>query len=128
MEVAEVAEVSVKRYHGCSRVNRNGTHKLIDYRRGERCICPTNNRCQKEAKVKYLVRRPYLTRRSVKLLKLKKEIHIVAGFEEYQKGDFYIITKYQSKMGWVLKLKNLIWKCLLMEQFQESVDIVVNVF
>ena len=45
MEVAEVAEVSVKRYHGCSRVNRNGTNKLIDYRRGERCICPTNNCC-----------------------------------------------------------------------------------
>ena len=81
MEVAEVAEVIVKRHHGCGRVNRNSTRKLIDYRRGKRCICPTNNRCWKETKAKYLLRRPYLTRRRVRLLKLLKQIHIFAGFE-----------------------------------------------
>ena len=81
MEVAEVAEVSVKRCHGCGRVNRNGTDKLIDYRRGERCICPTNIHRWKETKAKYLVRRPYLTRKRVRLLKPLKKIQIVAGFE-----------------------------------------------
>ena len=39
--VAEVTQVSVKTYHGCCRVNRNGTRKLVDYKRGERCLFPT---------------------------------------------------------------------------------------
>ena len=81
MEVAEVAEVIVKRHHGCGRVNRNSTRKLNDYRREERGICPTNNHYWKEAKAKFLLRRPYLTRRRVRLLKLLQQVHIFAGFE-----------------------------------------------
>ena len=76
-----ITHVTVKRYHGCWKVNRNGTRKLIDYRRGERCICPTDNRRWKETKAKYLIQRPYLTRRRIRLLKNFLKIHIVAGFE-----------------------------------------------
>ena len=56
--VAEVTQVSVKRYHGCCRVNGNGTRKLIDYKRGERCLSPTNNRYWRKRKAKYLLNRP----------------------------------------------------------------------
>ena len=29
-------------FHGCSRKNRNGTRKLIEYNQGYQCIVPTN--------------------------------------------------------------------------------------
>ena len=80
-EIAEVTQFSVERYHGCGKINRNGARKLIYYKRGERCLFPTNGHCWKKAKAKYLVERPYLTRWRVRLLKLFKKIHIVAGFE-----------------------------------------------
>ena len=35
----------LKRYHGCGRINRSGTRKLIDYKTGERCLVSTNQRC-----------------------------------------------------------------------------------
>ena len=40
-------------YHGCNRVNRNGTRKLIEYRNGVQCICPTNKPYWKITKDKY---------------------------------------------------------------------------
>ena len=56
--VAEVTQVSVKTYHSCCRDNRNGTRKLIDYKRGERCLFPTNNRYWRKTKAKYLLNGP----------------------------------------------------------------------
>ena len=40
-------------YHSCDRVNRNGTRKLIEYRDGVQCICPTNKPYLKITKNKY---------------------------------------------------------------------------
>ena len=81
MHIAEITQVGVKRYHGCWKVNRNSTYKLIDYRRGKRCLFPINDCCWRKTKAKYLVERPYLTRRRVRLIKRLKKIHIVAGLE-----------------------------------------------
>ena len=54
-------------YHGCDRVNRNGTRKLIEYRNGMQCICPTNKPYWKITKDKYKrgaanAKRRYFTR------------------------------------------------------------------
>ena len=62
VEIVEVTQISVKRYHGCCKVKRNDTRKLIDYKRGERYLFPTNSHCWKKTKAKYLVKRLYLTR------------------------------------------------------------------
>ena len=37
-------------YHGCHKKNRNETHKEIDYKRGKRCLFPTNNRAGDQPK------------------------------------------------------------------------------
>ena len=37
-----------KPYHGCSYRNKNGTHKLIDFKRGHQCITPTSKRYWKK--------------------------------------------------------------------------------
>ena len=50
------------RYRNCHKKNRNGRHKEIDYKRGKRCLFPTNNRCWRPTKIKYLERRTYHTR------------------------------------------------------------------
>ena len=34
-------------YHGCSFRNRNGTRKLIDYKRGQNCVLATDECCWK---------------------------------------------------------------------------------
>ena len=62
VEIVEVTQISVKGYHGCCKVKRNDTRKLIDYKRGERYLFPTNSHCWKKTKAKYLVKRLYLTR------------------------------------------------------------------
>ena len=50
----QVSAVHFKRYHGCRRLNRNGTRQLIVWKRGEQCIVPTNTTCWKPTKEKYL--------------------------------------------------------------------------
>ena len=82
VEIVEVTQISVKRYHGHCKVKRNNTRKLTDYKRGERYLFPTNSHCWKKTKTKYLVKRPYLTCQRVRLSKLLKEIHVVVGFEQ----------------------------------------------
>ena len=37
-------------YHGCGLKNRNGTNKLIDYKRGQQCLFPTEKRYWKPYK------------------------------------------------------------------------------
>ena len=37
-------------YHGCGLRNRNGTNKLIDYKRGYQCLFPTEKRYWKPYK------------------------------------------------------------------------------
>ena len=37
-----------KPYHGCSYRNKNGTNKLIDFKRGHQCITPTSKRYWKK--------------------------------------------------------------------------------
>ena len=52
-------------YHGCGRVNRNGTRKHIDYKRCEQCVLPTqkaNKKPSKDIKRKYLHEKVYFTR------------------------------------------------------------------
>ena len=34
--------VNSKPYHGCKRLNRSSTQRLIDWKQGERCLIPTN--------------------------------------------------------------------------------------
>ena len=46
-EIAEATLFIPERYHGCGLVNRNGTSKLRDYKRGEKCHLPTNSRKKK---------------------------------------------------------------------------------
>ena len=41
-ELAEATLFIPERYHGCGLVNRNATRKLIDYKREEKCLLPTN--------------------------------------------------------------------------------------
>ena len=40
-------------YHDCDRLNTNGTRKLIEYKNGMQCICPTNKPYWKITKHKY---------------------------------------------------------------------------
>ena len=40
-------------YHGCDKVNRNGTRKLIRYEIGEQCIKPTDKPYWRKPKDKY---------------------------------------------------------------------------
>ena len=40
-------------YHGCNRVNKNGTRKEIRYEQGKQCIHPTNKRYWRKTKTKY---------------------------------------------------------------------------
>ena len=51
-------------YHKCSygKKSRCGTRKLTDFKRGNKCICPTNNPLWKETKETYKQKRTYLTR------------------------------------------------------------------
>ena len=49
-------------YHGCNRLNRNGTRKYIDYGRGCQCVLPTHKRYWKKTKDKYKERGVYWTR------------------------------------------------------------------
>ena len=58
-EVSEATQFGVKTYHGCWKVNKNSRCKLIDYKREERCLFPTNNHCWRRTKAKYLLDRPY---------------------------------------------------------------------
>ena len=49
-------------YHGGNTVNKNGTRKLIDYRRGHQCFCPTDKGYWRETKSKYIINYVYFTR------------------------------------------------------------------
>ena len=49
-------------YHGCNRLNRNGTRKEIEYNLGYQCIIPTYKRYWKETKDNYKRRHLYWTR------------------------------------------------------------------
>ena len=40
-------------YHGCNRVNKNGTRKEIQYQMGEQCVVPTEKRYWRKRKAKY---------------------------------------------------------------------------
>ena len=98
MEVAEVVEVSVKRCHNCGRGNRNRTRKLIVYKRGERYLFPTNDRCWRKTKAKYLVERPYLTCQRVRLLKLFKKYTLLQGLNNYvDKGLFILLSNVNKR-------------------------------
>ena len=80
-EIADTILFIPERYHGCGLVNRNDTRKLIDYKRGGKCLLPTNSRGWRKTKRKHLVDRPYLTHRRVRILKLlKQKVHFVTGF------------------------------------------------
>ena len=100
VKTVEVTQISVKRYHDCCKVKRNDTRKFINYKRGERCLFPMNSHCWKKTKAKYLVKRPYLTHRRVRLLKLLKQIHIVVGFEQsnyVKKRNFIVLSNINKR-------------------------------
>ena len=48
-------------YHGCDTVNRNGTRKLVNYRRGCQCLCPTDKGYWRKTKAKYRINYVYFT-------------------------------------------------------------------
>ena len=105
VEIVEVTQISVKRYHGCCKVKRNDTRKLIDYKRGERYLFLTNGHCWKKTKAKYLVKRPYLTRRRIRLLKLLKQMHIVVGLSKVIMSKKEILCYYQISVKEGLDIK-----------------------
>ena len=53
-EIGQTTQFSIKAYHGCWRVNENSTRKLIYYKRGEKCLFPTNNRHWGRAKAIFI--------------------------------------------------------------------------
>ena len=53
-------ETLIKRYHGCSLRNRDGTNKIIS--KGYQCSWPTNKLVSRPTKLKYLKGRVYRTR------------------------------------------------------------------
>ena len=60
----------IKKYHGCTKRNKNGTQKIIDYARGDKCSLATSNPYWRKAKNKYKYKgKIYLTRKTVKELK-----------------------------------------------------------
>ena len=48
----QLSGVSSKPYHGCRRLNRNGTQKFIDWKRGGTYLILTNTRCWRPTKEK----------------------------------------------------------------------------
>ena len=70
-----------QRYHGCCRVNRNGTEKLIDCQRGEACLLATREQCWRRTKAKYLNKKIYLTLQRQRYLKCLKNFYIINGSE-----------------------------------------------
>ena len=57
-EIAEATLFIPERYHGCGLANRNDIRKLMNYKRREKCLLPTNRRCWRKTKRKYLIDRP----------------------------------------------------------------------
>ena len=53
-EIGQTTQFSIKAYHGCWRVNENSTRKLIYYKRGGKCLFPTNNRYWGRAKAIFI--------------------------------------------------------------------------
>ena len=51
-----------KRYHGCRYRIKNGTRRLIDFKRGEKCVLATHEPYWRPVKLKYLRGRYYDTR------------------------------------------------------------------
>ena len=49
-------------YHCCDTVNRNNTRKLVNYRRGNQCLCPTNKGYWRKTKAKYRINYVCFTR------------------------------------------------------------------
>ena len=69
----------VQTYHGCDRVNTNGTRKLIDYQGGESCLLATNEECWRRTKAKYLIKKTYLTHQRQRYLKCSKNFYFING-------------------------------------------------
>ena len=44
-EIAEATLFIPERYLGCGLANRNDTRKLMNYKRREKCLLPTNGHC-----------------------------------------------------------------------------------
>ena len=57
-EIAEATLFIPERYLGCGLANRNDTRKLMNYKRREKCLPPTNRHCWRKKKRKYLIDRP----------------------------------------------------------------------
>ena len=69
----------VQTYHGCDRVNTNGTRKLIDYQGGESCLLATNEECWRRTKAKYLIKKTHLTHQRQRYLKCSKNFYFING-------------------------------------------------
>ena len=75
-------------YHSCHKKNRNRTHNEIGYKRGKKCLFPTNNWCWRPTKMKYLERRPYHTRQRTRLHR-----EVCSNHEHKVKKAIYEILK-----------------------------------
>ena len=63
----------IKKYHGCKKRNRNGTRKIIDYVRGDKCLKVTINPYWRETKDKFKYKgKLYLTKKIVRELRQLK--------------------------------------------------------
>ena len=85
--------VKSKPYQGCRRLIKNGTLKVIDWRRGERCLLQTNTRCGRPTKETYLHKKSYQTRQRERLVKKTMEI-----FEkDIKKAVYNMVAKIVDK-------------------------------
>ena len=76
-----------KLYHSCFYKNRNGTRKHLDYGKGEKCICPSNNSYWHLIKENYSKKPNPITRQFVKtLMKDNLNKYVV---------DFYTLQIYK---------------------------------
>ena len=81
-------------YHGCDKVNRNGTRKLIDYKKGGQCLVPTSKPYWSKTKDKYKVKKVYFTKYQTRysirhLPKVKDNYYCNYKLQKYvQKNDW----------------------------------------
>ena len=81
-------------YHGCDKVNRNGTRKFIDYKKGGQCLVPTSKPYWSKTKDKYKVKKVYFTKYQTQcsirhLAKVKVNYYCNYKLQKYvQKNDW----------------------------------------
>lgn len=87
-------------FHGCNTVNRNGTRKLINYKKGEQSLVPTGKPYWRKTKDKCKIQRIYFTQNMSQygtryLLKTKSKLIYICKLKKYVDNWFYENGNYK---------------------------------